>query len=293
MKKLLLIVNPQAGRKEGQTRLFQIVRVFSDEGYEVTVYPTSRRHDCTRKVLDEAGRYDLVVCCGGDGTLNETVSGMMRSGERVPIGYIPLGSTNDLAASLHLPSNVIEAARRCVRGVPFHMDVGSIGGRYFNYIAAFGAFTRASYATPQEIKNALGHFAYILEGIKEVKNIQPIRMKVTADGNTWEDDFLFGSVSNTTSVGGIVKLDPGMVRLDDGLYEVLLVRNPTSASEAQLMLGAVVTQDFSGPFLKMIRARTARFESDRKIPWTLDGEYGGATTDATVLNHQGAVTLMT
>ena len=162
MKKLLFIINPMAGRQQAQTDLYKMVKIFADHDYEVTVYPTRARLDCTRKVLEDAGRFDLVVCCGGDGTLNEMVSGMMQRQDRRPMGYIPLGSTNDLAVSLRLPTRVEEAALRAVTGNEFHMDVGTLNDRYFNYIAAFGAFTETSYATPQEIKNALGHLACLL-----------------------------------------------------------------------------------------------------------------------------------
>lgn len=292
MKKLLLIINPMAGRNQAQTELYKMVKVFSAADYEVTVYPTRKRLDCTNKVINDAGRFDLVVCCGGDGTLNEMVSGMMQRTERIPMGYIPLGSTNDLACSLHIPLKVEEAARHCVSGTEFHMDVGSLGGRYFNYIAAFGAFTEASYATPQEIKNALGHLAYVLEGIKSVAKIQPIHVKVTADDNVLEEDYLFGAVSNTTSLGGILKLNANDVLLDDGKYELLLVKNPQNAMESQAMLGALVSQNFEGPSIRMMKASQIRFESDHEISWTLDGEFGGASKDTLIVNNKNAITLM-
>ncbi len=292
MKKLLFIINPMAGRREAQTELYHMVKVMTDGGYEVTVYPTSRRMDCARKVEEDAARFDLVVCCGGDGTLNEMVNGMMHHTDRVPMGYIPLGSTNDLANSLGLPSKVEDAARRAISGTPFQMDVGSLGGRYFNYIAAFGAFTEASYATPQQIKNVLGHFAYILEGIKCISKIQPIHVKVTADGKLYEGDYIFGAVSNTTSLGGIFRLDPSTVRLDDGKYEILLVRNPGNALESQAMLTALLNRDFSGPHLQMLKASEIRFESDEPISWTIDGEFGGASSDTLIVNNRKAITLM-
>lgn len=292
MKKVLLIINPMAGRNQAQAELYKMVRVLSDGGYEVTVYPTRARMDCARKVREDAGRFDLVVCSGGDGTLNEMVSGMMQREDRIPMGYIPLGSTNDLACSLHIPLKVEEAAQHCVSGTEFHMDVGSLGGRYFNYIAAFGAFTEASYATTQEIKNALGHLAYILEGIKSVAKIQPIHVKVTADHAVYESDYLFGAVSNTTSLGGILKLDPQKVLLDDGMYELLLVKNPQNAFEAQTMLTELVAQNYDGNYVKMIKASRIRFESDHEISWTIDGEFGGASSDTLIINNQNAITLM-
>ena len=208
------------------------------------------------------------------------------------MGYIPLGSTNDLAASLHLPTRVEEAALRAVTGREFHMDVGSLNDRYFNYIAAFGAFTETSYATPQEIKNALGHFAYILEGAKSLGKIQPIHVKITADGEAFEDDFLFGAVTNTISLGGVLKLDPARVLLDDGMYELLLVKNPLNALEAQAMLSALMSQNYDGPLVKMRRASDIIFESSHSISWTIDGEYGGSYSLTHIINNKNAVTLM-
>ena len=292
MKKLLLIINPVAGRNQAQADLFKMVRVFSEHDCEVTVYPTRGPQDCTRKVLADAGRFDLVVCCGGDGTLNEMVSGMMQREDPVPMGYIPLGSTNDFAASLHLPSHVEEAALRCVEGTAFHMDVGSLNDRYFNYIAAFGAFTEASYATPQQIKNALGHLAYILEGVKSLGRLQPIHVRITADGETFEEDYLFGAVTNTVSLGGVLRLDPSRVLLDDGMYELLLVKNPQNPAEAQAMLSALMLQNYDGPLVRMLRASDILFESNHEISWTIDGEFGGSFSTTHILNNKNAVTLM-
>ena len=292
MRKLLLIINPVAGRNQAQADLFKMVRVFAEHDCEVTVYPTRGPQDCTRKVLADAGRFDLVVCCGGDGTLNEMVSGMMQREDPVPMGYIPLGSTNDFAASLHLPSHVEEAALRCVEGTAFHMDVGSLNDRYFNYIAAFGAFTEASYATPQQIKNALGHLAYILEGVKSLGRLQPIHVRITADGEAFEEDYLFGAVTNTVSLGGVLRLDPSRVLLDDGMYELLLVKNPQNPAEAQAMLSALMLQNYDGPLVRMLRASDILFESNHEISWTIDGEFGGSFSTTHILNNKNAVTLM-
>ena len=292
MRKLLLIINPVAGRNQAQADLFKMVRVFAEHDCEVTVYPTRGPQDCTRKVLADAGRFDLVVCCGGDGTLNEMVSGMMQREEPVPMGYIPLGSTNDFAASLRLPSHVEEAALRCVEGTAFHMDVGSLNDRYFNYIAAFGAFTEASYATPQQIKNALGHLAYILEGVKSLGRLQPIHVRITADGEAFEEDYLFGAVTNTVSLGGVLRLDPSRVLLDDGMYELLLVKNPQNPAEAQAMLSALMLQNYDGPLVRMLRASDILFESNHEISWTIDGEFGGSFSTTHILNNKNAVTLM-
>ena len=292
MKKLLLIINPLAGRQQAQTDLYKMVKIFSDHDYEVTVYPTRARLDCTRKVAEDAGQYDLVACCGGDGTLNEMVSGMMYRRDRRPMGYIPLGSTNDLAVSLRLPTRVEEAALRVVTGREFYMDVGTLNDRYFNYIAAFGAFTEASYATPQQIKNALGHLAYILEGVKSLGRLQPIHVRITADGESFEEDYLFGAVTNTVSLGGVLRLDPSRVLLDDGMYELLLVKNPQNPAEAQAMLSALMLQNYDGPLVRMLRASDILFESNHEISWTIDGEFGGSFSTTHILNNKNAVTLM-
>ena len=292
MRKLLLIINPVAGRNQAQADLFKMVRVFAEHDCEVTVYPTRGPQDCTRKVLADAGRFDLVVCCGGDGTLNEMVSGMMQREEPVPMGYIPLGSTNDFAASLHLPSQVEEAALRCVEGTAFHMDVGSLNDRYFNYIAAFGAFTEASSATPQQINNALGHLPYILECAKRLARLQPIHVPITADGETFQQDYLFGAVTNIVSLGGVLRLDPSRVLLDDGMYELLLVKNPQNPAEAQAMLSALMLQNYDGPLVRMLRASDILFESNHEISWTIDGEFGGSFSTTHILNNKNAVTLM-
>ena len=208
------------------------------------------------------------------------------------MGYIPLGSTNDFAASLHLPSHVEEAALRCVEGTAFHMDVGSLNDRYFNYIAAFGAFTEASYATPQQIKNALGHLAYILEGVKSLGRLQPIHVRITADGESFEEDYLFGAVTNTVSLGGVLRLDPSRVLLDDGMYELLLVKNPQNPTEAQAMLSALMLQNYDGPLVRMLRASDILFESNHEISWTIDGEFGGSFSTTHILNNKNAVTLL-
>lgn len=172
------------------------------------------------------------------------------------------------------------------------MDVGSLNDRYFNYIAAFGAFTEASYATPQQIKNALGHLAYILEGIKSLGRLQPIHVRITADGETFEEDYLFGAVTNTVSLGGVLRLDPSRVLLDDGMYELLLVKNPQNPAEAQAMLSALMLQNYDGPLVRMLRASDILFESNHEISWTIDGEFGGSFSTTHILNNKNAVTLM-
>ena len=236
---------------------------------------------------------DLVVCCGGDGTFNETVSGLLMAGQDIPVGYIPAGSTNDFAASMKLPSDILEAARNVLEGEPVAYDAGDFGGRFFSYVASFGAFTRASYATPQSIKNALGHTAYVLEGINELSQIRKEHIRMELDDEVVEDDFLFGAVCNSTSVGGILTLNPEQVDMTDGLLEILLVRAPRNLLEIAECIQAVQNQRYND--CAMITFRSAsRMEvfADPEMPWTLDGEREDGHDHVTIANRHLAYRLM-
>ena len=213
MKKLLFIMNPRAGTRKANKVLPDILGLFNRYGYDVHVHITKGQGDGMEIVQQRAAEMDLVVCCGGDGTFNETVSGILKSGAQVPIGYIPAGSTNDFAVSLGLKNNPMEAAKQIMEGEAQAYDVGCFGGRHFTYVASFGLFTKASYATPQNMKNALGHTAYLLEGMQELGQIKPIRMQLAADGHILDEEFLFGAICNSTSVAGILTLDPNQVDL--------------------------------------------------------------------------------
>ena len=216
-KTLMFIINPRAGRSRSLAPLLDAAALFSEAGYLISVRQTAARGDATRFVREEGGAFDAVVCCGGDGTLNEVVTGLMDLPHPPPLGYIPGGSTNDFAASLHLPDHPLEAAKQILDSPGKQLDVGTFNGRPFVYVASFGAFTKASYSAPQSAKNDLGHLAYILEGVKDFSTLRPYQATVTADGETFTGGFLFGAVTNATSVGGLMKLQEGQVVLDDGL----------------------------------------------------------------------------
>ena len=208
MKKLLFIMNPFAGQKRANKFLPDIISLYNRAGYDVTTYMTGGPGDATSVAARLAPDVDLIVCCGGDGTLNETISGVLHRGVDTPLGYIPAGSTNDFASTLKLSGNIMQAAQDILEGSPKSYDVGDFGGRYFSYVASFGAFTRTSYTTPQSSKNALGHTAYLLEGIQEISQLRKEHIRMEMDGQVVEDDFLFGAISNSTSAGGILSLDP-------------------------------------------------------------------------------------
>lgn len=278
---LLFIVNPRAGRTRSTAPLFDAVAHFCASGYLVDLRLTQAREDATRLARELGGKFDAVVCCGGDGTLNETVTGLMDLPSPPPLGYIPAGSTNDFAASLHLPDQPLEAARVITASGGRPLDVGSFNGRPFIYVASFGAFTRASYSAPQNVKNDLGHLAYILEGVKDLSTLRPYEASVTVDGETFSGAFLFGAVTNATSVGGLVKLKEDQVCLDDGLFELLLIPNPKSIADLQGLARSLLLQDFTGGGVIFRHVHTLTVQTPEDLPWALDGEFdpGGAQVE--------------
>ena len=293
MKKMLFIMNPYSGKRRANKYLVEILETFNRAGYQVTVHMTAGRGDATEVAKTLGAEMDIVVCCGGDGTFNETVAGVMKCGKEVSVGYIPAGSTNDFAASLKLPTEPLEAAQEIVEGEPVAYDAGSFCGRFFSYVASFGAFTKTSYTTPQSIKNALGHTAYVLSGISELSQIHPEHIRMEINGETVEDDFLFGAICNSTSVGGILTLDPKQVDMADGKLEVLLVRSPHSLLELTECIAAVQSQQYNN--CEMITFRSGseiKITADPNMPWTLDGEREDGHGEIQVLNNHLAYRLM-
>lgn len=278
---LLFIVNPRAGRTRSTAPLFDAVAHFCASGYLVDLRLTQAREDATRLARELGGKFDAVVCCGGDGTLNETVTGLMDLQSPPPLGYIPAGSTNDFAASLHLPDQPLEAARIITASGGRPLDVGSFNGRPFIYVASFGAFTRASYSAPQNVKNDLGHLAYILEGVKDLSTLRPYRASVATEEECFDGEFLFGAVTNATSVGGLVKLKEDQVCLDDGLFELLLIPNPKSIADLQGLARSLLLQDFTGGGVIFRHVHTLTVQTPEDLPWALDGEFdpGGAQVE--------------
>ena len=285
---LLFIVNPRAGRTRSTAPLFDAVAHFCASGYLVDLRLTQAREDATRLARELGGKFDAVVCCGGDGTLNETVTGLMDLPSPPPLGYIPAGSTNDFAASLHLPDQPLEAARVITASGGRPLDVGSFTGRPFIYVASFGAFTRASYSAPQNVKNDLGHLAYILEGVKDLSTLRPYRASVATEEECFDGEFLFGAVTNATSVGGLVKLKEDQVCLDDGLFELLLIPNPKSIADLQGLARSLLLQDFTGGGVIFRHVHTLTVQTPEDLPWALDGEFdpGGAQVEIHSLHRR-------
>lgn len=292
MKKMLFVYNPNSGMGLLKPKLSDVLDIFVKGGYEVTAYPTQRSHDAVEKVSQYTDEYDLVACSGGDGTLDEVVTGMMMREKKVPIGYIPAGTTNDFASSLKISKNMLEAAGTIVKGTPFAFDIGKFNNDYFVYIAAFGIFTDVSYETKQSMKNILGHMAYILEGAKRLFNIPSYKIKVTHDGETIEDEFIYGMVTNSRSVGGFKGITGENVIFDDGVFEVTLFKTPKNPIELNELLGAVMMRQINPDRMYSFKSGEVHFESVEAIPWTLDGEYGGTHEEVVIQNKNKALQIM-
>lgn len=272
MKQLLLIINPAAGTKKAGKNLTEIISVFNRADFDTRVYITAAQGDAINAVKLYGKAADLIVCCGGDGTLNETITGIIEADLNTPIGYIPAGSTNDFAGSLKLPSDVVAAAKQIANGTAVMYDVGKFADRYFTYVASFGAFTRASYSTPQNIKNTLGHMAYLLEGIQELSNIRTVHIRMELNGEVLEDDYLFGAVCNSTSLGGILTLNPKVVDMTDGQFEVLLIRAPKDVQELRECILALTNQTYNCGMITFRSANSIQVSSNTELSWSLDGE---------------------
>ena len=295
MKKLLFVYNPRAGKEMLKPRLSDVLDIFVKAGYEVTVHPTQAYRDAYYQIKEyEVGKYDLIACSGGDGTIDEVATGMMKRREMgkdvVPVGYIPAGTTNDFAKSLHIPRKPLAAADNAVKGVPFPCDIGKFNDSVFVYIAAFGIFTDVSYETDQAVKNVLGHMAYILEGAKRIFNIPSYKIKVEHDGEVIEDEFIFGMVTN--SRGGFSNMVGKNIVFDDGLFEVTLIKTPKNPIALQEIIAALLIEQVDTKHMYTFKTQKITFDSVEEIPWTLDGEFGGEQDYVEIENVQKAMEIM-
>ncbi len=293
MKRMLFVYNPRAGKGLLKPQLSDIIDIFVKADYEVVVYPTQAYRDAYKKIREfDANRYDLIVCSGGDGTIDEVVTGMMQRRTRIPLGYIPTGTTNDFANSLHIPKGILKAADNAVKGIVFPCDVGKFNDDVFVYVAAFGIFTDVSYETKQEVKNILGHLAYVLEGTKRLFNVPSYRIKVTHDGEEVEDEFILGMVTNSRSVGGFRNMIGKNVVFDDGLFEVTLIKKPKNPIALQEIIAALLIEQVDTKHMYTFKTGHITFESLEEIPWTLDGEFGGEHDEVVIDNLRQQLEIM-
>ncbi len=292
-KKLLIITNPRSGKGKIKNDLLKIIQIFSDADFDVNVYPTKHPEDATVKVQSlNNGDFDLIVVCGGDGTLNEVITGIMRKNLDCTIGYIPYGTLNEWSSGLGISRNTFTAAQDITTGIKSRLDIGKFGDKYFSYTASFGAFTEASYSAPQEVKNVLGQAAYFFEGIKSLSNIKPLHLKFTSDDREIEGDFLFGAVSNSMSVGGIVKFNDSVVKLNDGMFEVLLIKNPTTILQFQSIVDGILRKDLKRDGIEFFHTKEITVSGGASVPWTLDGEFAEGQESITLTNIPSALQLI-
>lgn len=296
MKKALLILNSHAGKMKSKSVLYDMLEVFCRAGYLVSVQITERPGHAVELARDaQEGDYALIICGGGDGTLNEVVTGNMQAKHPLPIGYVPAGSTNDFASSIGLPAKPVDAARLITQGDLLPLDIGLFNReRYFTYIASFGAFTSASYSAPQQVKNRFGHFAYLLEGMKDIPNIKPYHVLVQTQGKQFENDYVFGAVCNTTSVGGVVKLREDIVKMDDGQFEVVLVKKPANAMDLHKIVQALARPDaqLDSDMIDFFQAGEVTITMREAVPWSLDGECVAGMAVNHIKNCRNALWLM-
>jgi len=287
-KKLLLIVNPNAGKMKAGAALLDLIREFTKPGYDVTVYPTEKKSDAENKVKKSGANYDLIVCCGGDGTLSETVNGLAKLSKvyekPVPFSFIPAGTANDFATTVGMPGDLKEAARTIIAGRNRTLDVGGFNGGYFVYVAAFGLFTSVSYTVPQEMKKTFGHLAYVMEGIKQTADIPSNRLTIEYNGKVVKDSFVVGLICNTTSVAGLLKLDKAKVKLNDGKFELILIKDPKNPVLLSKLIMDLSLQRFDPQYVIFDRTSCIKIRSEDSVQWCLDGEDGGFHSEAVITN---------
>ena len=293
MKKLLFLYNAHSGREKIKNKLVSIIDIFAKAGYEITVHPTQAKDDATNTIITEGERYDTIVISGGDGTLDEAVKGMITLKKDIPLGYIPAGSTNDFAKSIGISSDMAKAAENVIYGDLFPCDVGTFNDSYFVYIAAFGILTEVSYETKQEYKNVFGHMAYVLEGIRSVGmgNFKPIEMTITVGDRVIKDSFIYGMVSNSTSVGGVKSPLFKEVQLDDGKFEGIFVRYPEDPTDLNAVLASLIAGEPDAEYMYYFKASEFNITSEEPVSWTRDGENGGMHTQVHIKDLKQAVTI--
>lgn len=292
-KRLLLIINPKAGKCKGTKRITELLQIFQSGGYLCTVALTEKAGDARQLVRDMSKDYDLISCIGGDGTFSEVVSGMVEGGHKQPIGYLPAGSANDYGVSLGLSFDLCAAANDVISGTPKLLDIGYFNGRPFAYVVAFGAFVKASYSTPQDLKNMLGHLAYVFSGIKDLQALRPHHVCLELDGEPLEGEYIYGMISNAISIGGILRFNPDDVSLNDGYLELMLISMPANAWELSQLIQALSTQSYAEcSNIIFRRCRRLLIHTDPELPWTLDGEYAQGSDEILIESASNAISVI-
>ena len=291
-KKVLMIVNPRSGKLRPGFSTRKTAEMFSDNNMEVGVFLTAPDYNADFLVREHAASFDIIACCGGDGTVSETIKGIMESGTDKPMGYIPAGTTNDLARSIGIPSNPNKAAKVIISGKEYPVDIGSFDDDSFVYIASFGAFTEVSYETPQKAKNIFGRLAYFFSAMKYMPKIRSYHIKLESDARSCEGDYIFGSVTNSTSVAGIFRFENDMVDFADGKYEVMLIKRPDNIFTAFRILMSMLNRSYKHENIELFRASDIKISSDEPLDWAVDGEHKRGGTTVHIVNHPQAINML-
>ena len=288
----MIIANPVSGKGTVKTHIYEVLEELAKAGHAATVFLTQAHGDATALAKEHGGDYETVLVMGGDGTLSEVAAGLTELENPPKVAYIPLGTTNDVAKTFGLPKGVRAGAKNAVEGVPVYWDLGRFSDQFFSYIAAFGAFTESSYSTAQSLKNLLGHLAYVVDGVASIPRITAYHTVVDYDGGTVEGNFLYGGISNSLSVGGIVKLNPDAVSLGDGLFECILIRKPENIADLGGIVTSILSQNYNDKDVVFLHTKKVRFTFDEPVAFTRDGESGGSFTTVEAENHHAALQLI-
>ena len=291
-KRMLFVVNPSSGTLKIKDSLLEVCQIFCNNGYEINLNATKYISDAVKEALDRNEPYDLIVVCGGDGTFNGAVSTIVKHDEQPPIGYIPSGSTNDFARTVGLSGSPTDIARQIMTGFPRTLDLGSFNNSYFSYVASFGAFTEASYNTPQDLKNKLGHLAYVLEGVKDLSTLEPCHMRISYQGNELEGNYIWGAVCNSSSIGGLIRLNQDLIDLNDGIFEVMLIKAPRTIIDLAKIITSITTQVYDPDVVQFFQTDELTIYPETEVPWTLDGEYAPGSKEIHIKNIHNAFQLI-
>ena len=291
-KRMFFVVNPSSGTLKIKDSLLDVCQIFGNNGYEITLNVTKYIKDAVKEALESEHPYDLIVCCGGDGTFNSTVTSLICANNQTPVGYIPSGSTNDFARTVGLNGTAIDIAKQIMAGLPNTLDIGSFNDSYFSYVASFGAFTEVSYTTPQDLKNKLGHLAYVLEGVKDISTLKPCHMKIVNGDTEIEGNYIWGAVCNSTSIGGLIRLNQALIDLNDGLFEVMLIKAPKTIIDLTKIIVSITTQVYDPDVVQFFQANEISIYPETDIPWSLDGEYAPGSKEIHIKNIHNAFQLI-
>lgn len=288
--KTLFVYNPNAGHMQLKSNLWDIINTLSNTYSDLSIYTSKKPKDVTKYLKKNANKFDLVVVSGGDGTLSEAVNGLMTLENRPKLGYIPAGSTNDYATSLKIPKDMKKAAYSIVSSKKVNkIDVGKFNSNYFVYVAAFGAFTEVAYNTPQDIKRVLGHLAYLLNGISSISKIRSYKLSIKTKNNELSGNYIYGMITNTLSIGGIYQFNKKDVKLDDGEFEVTLVKKPNDLFELNEITAYLVDPKLKTSLVQTFKTDSLTIESKTNLSFTLDGENGGTHKKVVIKNINKAI----